>query len=888
MKRYALLLCLALLPLSLTAQTPQGVSADSLAALAARGDVQTLRPLFLAQRSTLPPQVRLYCEVALAHADGRDERMTVCIDSLVGQYGRSLSPASRVALVGLKADALLRGGRYTEAHSYLREQLRIMTRRKFSAARTAPLRRYLAKAVSLSDTTARGRLLRLAAQGDAFDLLEAYRTAGNGLDTYARLVVSMHLDAAFGRGAEAAEAAAQLLEAYTDSLLPSEQAACATLRAEDILRRGDWQEGGRFVQNQTARSLLPAATLRLLEAAAARWADEAPTTLRRETDAAAAPLSRDWPLLVGATLEGKADVRLALTTAQRYTVVSAGDARAAGLETLDVTLQLPVLGQLTEARPALVHNLKIGGLTWENLLVYVVPDGLGTDGASLRLLGTDVLRPAGVAELREEKLVFPTPTEAQPEALPETPNLCFTPSGALRLHARAADASAASATQRFELDTSVPGSTLSAAAFPRGTVDTAQFRLVIADEVYTLPPLSYTAGPTDSDGLLGAAFLRGFARPRLNLLTMELQPGKAKTYRPRFVADYAASGDLMTLERNEAALDAVSDATERSVARLLVLLGKNAPAAVVEAAERLQPALRASELADVRHGVAMTRARSLAAQGRYAEAAEVCNALLATGAYTGEAAQYARARAEIYAAARPFGAPSLTAPGPQTAVRYAADGRTVMGLVNGHKAGLRVDPTEPYVLIPRRLARKLHVHLLHEAEDYAVGLVGSVQLGAYVLRDVLCRVADIEGRNVTVGYNALSLVPRLTLSAEGVLLATETPDARGGIPLRFDDHLCAQGDTPDGYVTLRLTTDSVNTLHSASDAPVGLGALTLPASAFTIAPATGSTTAATPEAPPATTAATAALLPDGGSVGLAFLLSHLQRLTFDFRHMRLH
>lgn len=829
MKHRLILLVLALLPAVLPAQTGQGVSADSLAALAARGDVQTLRPLFRARRATLPPQVRLYCEVALAHADGRDERMTECVDSLVGQYGRSLSPASRVALVGLKADALLRGRRYTEARSYLQEQLRIMTRRKFSTARTAPLRRYLAKAVSLSDTTARGRLLRLAARDDAFELLEAYRTTGATnatLDTYARLVVGMHLAAAFGRGAEADEAAQELLTNYADSLLPSDQATCIALIAEDLLRRGEWKEAGRFAQRPDVRPALPPATLRLLEAAAGRWTGRAPTKLWREAEAKAAPLSRDWPLLVGATLERKVNIRLALSTTQPYTFITAADARAAGLEALDVTLQLPYMGRIIEARPALVEGMEIGSLTWHNLLVYVVPNNPSGDAPSLRLLGTDALRLAQIIELREEKLVFPTPETEQPKPISKTPNLCFTPSGALRLHTR--------------------------------------------DD-----------GHAVSDSLLSATVLRGYERPQINLQTMELLPGQAKAYRPRFVADYAAGGDLMTLERNEAAVAVVSDATERAVARLLILLGKNAPAAVAEAAARLQPTLSAPNLADVRHGVAMTRARSLAAQGRYAEAAEVCNTLLADGTYTGEAAQYARARAEIYAAARPFGAPTLDAPTATTAVRYAADGRTVQGLVNGHKATLRVDPTEPYVLIPRRLARKLHVHLLHEEEDYAVGLVGSVQLGGYVLRNVLCRVAATEGRAVTVGYNALCLVPRLTLSAEGVLLATETPDARGGIPLRFDDHLCAQGETADGYVTLRLTPDSVNTLRRATDAPVSLGALTLPGTAFV--PAT-STPAATTEAAPTD----GAPQPDGGSVGLAFLLSHLQRLTFDFRHMRLH
>lgn len=864
MKHLLYLLLAACSATCLQAQNPSRAYADSLAVLASRGDVAALRPLFRQSAPLLPPETRLYCEVVLARDEGDDARMKECIDSLTQQYGRRLDPAGRTSLVALKSEALMREGRFGEMRSYLAEQLQYAKKKKYAAENQRVLARYLNKATSLADASPRGNLLRLATQDDPFALLAAYRSQSASLDDYARLVVRLKMAEAFGRRTTAGTCAERLLTNYADSLLPTERADCFTACAEDFVWRGEWKALGEFLTAHDSIAATNATAATFYKTLAASLAAEPVADVARSGRDAAVQLSRDWPLMLPATLNGKASLRMVLDTERRRTILTEADAKAAGLKVLDVIVTVPLSGQMVQTRPAFVKTLQLGGLTLKNILVYVVKTGQVADDAFARVLGTDDLSRAEVIELRDEKLVFPVPMKREALA---TPDLCLTESGALQVLTEG-DA------QRFYVSTLSPDSWLSTRLFPREATDTADFRLKLDGRERHVPaPDFYDGGGSSAAGALGAKFLRSFTKVRLDFLKMQLTVGRQQDYTPRLVADYAAVGDLMTLERNEASLSATADATSRDLMRLLILHGKNAPADITGLAARLEPALSEEGLEEERYVVAMEEAQALAEQGKYDAAAATCRKLQQSGDYNGDMLAEATARAQIFTAARPYGAPTLQAPVAKTAVRFAKDGETVEGTLNGKACNLRIDPTEPYTLIPEKLAKKLKVSMLYTSADYSVGLVSSITLGQYTLKNVLCRLSQSEERAVTVGYNTLRLVPRVTMGAEGIMLSTEpTPAdaAQSGLSMRYDDHLFVEGETATGYVTLRLTPTGSNTLRHREAAPVKLGALTLPAAQFV------PVQYADYEDPYA------------GTVSLSYLLQHLHSLTFDFRHMRLH
>lgn len=865
MKNLLYLLLAACCVTCLHAQSPDRAYADSLAVLASRSDVAKLRPLFRQSAALLPPETRLYCEVVLARDEGNDARMKECIDSLTQQYGRRLDPAGRTSLVALKSEVLMREGRFDEMRTYLTEQQQYAKKRKYSTENLSVIARYLHKAESLSDASPRGNLLRLAAQDDPFRLLAAYRRQSNALDDYARLVVRLKMAEAFGRRTTAGTCAERLLTNYADSLLPTERADCFTACAEDFVWRGEWKALGEFLKSHDSIAALNTSMAAYYKALAGSLAQEPVADVERSGKDAAVRLSRDWPLMLPATLNGKATLHMVLDTERRHTLLTEADAKAAGLKVLDVTVTLPLSGQMVETRPAFVRSLQLGGLTLKNILVYVVRRGAVADDAFARVLGTDDLLRAEVIELRDEKMVFPVPMAR--EAL-SAPDLCMTESGALQAETEGSDA------QRFYLSTLSPDSWLTTLSFPRETTDTADFRLRLDGHERHVPAPDFYDNPGGgAAGVLGAKFLRSFTKVRLDFLKMQMTMGQQQDYTPHYVADYAVSGDLMTLERNAAALSATTDATNRDLMRLLILHGKNMPANVTDLAKRLESAFSEEGMEEERYVVGMEEAQALAQQGKYDAAAAVCRKLHQSGDYNGDMQAEAAARAQIFTAARSFGAPTLQAPVTRTAVRYDKDGETVEGLLNGKACNLRIDPTEPYTLIPEKLAKKMKVSMLYTSADYSVGIAGSITIGQYTLKNVLCRLAPDEERTVTVGYNTLCLVPRVTLGAEGIMLSTEQPQtdaAQSGLNMRYDDHLFVEGETATGYVTLRLTPTGSNTLRHRAAAPVRLGALTLPASQFV------PVQYADYEDPYA------------GTVSLTYLLQHLRTLTFDFRHMRLH
>lgn len=851
---------------SLHAQTETKAFADSMAVWAARGDIAKLRPAFRQSKALLPPDVRLFCEVVLARDEGRNERMKECIDSLTVQYSRSLGADARIALVCLKTEALMHEGRFTEMRSYLEGQMAYAKKRKYAETHTQTLQRYLDKAVSLSDSSPRGTLLALAARGRIFELLPAYQKQGANLDEYAKLTVRLALSKAFGRRTSAGTYAERLLTQFADSLLPTERTACFTTRAEALLFCGDWQGLKKFTDAHAAQNAPNAAMRNFYQALATAFAGEAASGTVRSTAAPSVRISRDWPLLLPAALEGKADINFLLDTEQRHTVITESDARAAGIQPLNVSRQIPLAGSVVTVRPALVRKLQLGELTLQNLIVYVIENGQVPDNAFSHVLGTDELARIGSIDLREEKLVFPTPGKAE---VIHHPDLCFTESGALQVQVNTRQTA-----QRFYLATAEPENMLNAHLFPRSSVDTTDFHVSLHDHDFPVPAPSFNDNGWNGDGgLLGASFLRNFSDVHFDFRKMQIATSGLHEHTPQYLADYAASGDLMTLERNEASLRYEADETEQNLMRLLILHGKNDAKAVSDLAARLAPSLYAKGMEDERYVVGMECAKAFAMQGKYGEAAQVCHRLLQSGSFTGEMQSETAAREKIYTAAKAFGAPTLSASTPKTAVRFAKDGVTIDGLVNEKACNLLIDPTEPYTLLSEKVAKKWKVDVLYTSADYTVGMVRSLTIGGFRLENVLCRIVASEDRHVTVGFNALALVPLLTLSDEGVMLSREVQHAatnKGGITLRFDNHLFVQGETRDGFLTLRLTLSGSNSLADRSKAPVAIGALHLPANQFVPGDYTDFD------------------IPYSGTLSIDFLKRHLHRLTFDFHNMLLH
>ena len=101
---------------------------------ASKGDVRLLRPLYDKAKNQLSAPSRLYCDLVLSHAEGDIERMVACIDSLMTQYPASLNSNTRVSLINLKGETLLKEGAYTELIDFADLQLQYMKRHRYTKA----------------------------------------------------------------------------------------------------------------------------------------------------------------------------------------------------------------------------------------------------------------------------------------------------------------------------------------------------------------------------------------------------------------------------------------------------------------------------------------------------------------------------------------------------------------------------------------------------------------------------------------------------------------------------------------------------------------------------------------------------------------------------------
>ena len=256
MKRLFLLLLLALPLAAVAFAAPADSLARRMALLAARGDADRLRPLYVRSADSLPPYTRLYCQMALARADRRYGRMVACIDTLLDKYPRRLGTNGRFALVELKAGGLRRLGRYDELATFCRRELKSYRRKRFDRERLGRLVVYERLARRLGGATPRARLLSLADRDSVFTLREEYPRLSAAADTFARRRAALSLALAFRRDADALRLADSLLVHHADSLIDEDFAHVAHARARLLVRAGRWAELSALARDMRHFSML--------------------------------------------------------------------------------------------------------------------------------------------------------------------------------------------------------------------------------------------------------------------------------------------------------------------------------------------------------------------------------------------------------------------------------------------------------------------------------------------------------------------------------------------------------------------------------------------------------------------------------------------------------
>lgn len=849
--------------------TVRAAVSDSLTAraalLAARGDVGELRPLYRQHAGSFPVYVRLYCDMALSRADGHYGRMIACIDSLVRHYPRRLGTNGRLALAELKAEGLRQEGRYAEMRDYCRQEEAYFRKKRVEAVRLDILRHYADKGGRLAGDSPRARLLGLADRGLVFNLRQDFGKTAGQLDGYARLTCGLVLGRAFRREAQAVACADSLLRLYADSLDAEQTTLCLKTQAEALIRKGAWHELGDFVRRGVGMQRPHGAPLAYYGRLAAALADCPPFRLERPERDCSVGVTYEWPLTVGLRLNGGPLLPYLLDTGQGRTLVPEAQARMSGMTLLDDTLSIASPAGMLDVCPALAGRIEVGDMVLHNLLVYVVLDSNKVGEPYSRVLGTDDLMRLGMVDFYPEKIVFP---QEGRQTAGDGPDLCVSEVNTLRLHAVAGGSD-----YTFSFDTGCPENVLSGAVFSPSDTDVRNFRLLSAGRYLPVYDLQLGEGKAaDHAGLLGVPFLHSFDHLRLDFGRMKMVPGKEREFVRFTVLDYLSDNDPFSLERNVRPLRLMAaDEVERDFVDLAVGTGKNRPLEVAETAARLDSVLDGRAPDDAHLTVLEARMTALVALGRYAGAAAVGRKILADRYYSGAAAEAVAKRVGICEAAAACPASSLEAGSDETVLPFETGkdgGSYVPAEMNGKEMLVCVDPSAQWTSISDKTARRLKADRL--GKNGEVGLIRELRLGAFTVRDVLCRILPDKDAPVSLGFNVLGLIPQVEFGREGVrLLRRERTDAGAGCSLCFDGRLFVQGETRTEYVSLALTRHGRNSIRKFGEAPVFLGGVSVPAADFV----------------PGDYMVGEARM--DGQVSIDYLLTRVPRLVFDFRNMRL-
>lgn len=127
-------------PLSIYAQ--QSKIEDEVALLAARGDLEKLRPIYDSVSQNLSPHTSLYCRFALARGAGRHREVVEIIDSLERHYERNFDVRGLLALAIERCEAHVALGEYAALKSYCDDRLSWAQRRGIRQSRRKSLRFY--------------------------------------------------------------------------------------------------------------------------------------------------------------------------------------------------------------------------------------------------------------------------------------------------------------------------------------------------------------------------------------------------------------------------------------------------------------------------------------------------------------------------------------------------------------------------------------------------------------------------------------------------------------------------------------------------------------------------------------------------------------------------
>ena len=838
---------------------------------ASKGDVRLLRPLYDKAKNQLSAPSRLYCDLVLSHAEGDIERMVACIDSLMTQYPASLNSNTRVSLINLKGETLLKEGAYTELIDFADLQLQYMKRHRYRKQAMKLLQTLKQQALNYTDGTVAGRIQGLIQQRNIAELT-IYEEELDKLPQMQKLLGKMLLADAFNNNKAALSYAETLLKQHADSLSSDDLKTIFDISANELIRKGDWQALSQLCQSEPFQSKFPN-LIKSPQIISEAYLNVGKTSLTFTRADASLQVSRYWPLMTSAQINNQQRISLTISTAQQYTLLSTQDVRNCGLIPLNDTIVVYDWEGPIVVSPVLVPELACGDIVFRNLLCYAVLPVDGFSRIQTSILGTNELRRLGRIEIYKEKW-FVKPQVAHSDRLEHrtSHNIYWDQDGRLLVKG-----SHKKRDYSFILDMDFPSNTFSAANFSPLITDTTDFQLQINfvnDEnkqnvvSVKLPNLSLSpVGNKEMAGIIGYPFVHSLNYAKIDFETMNFSPLSQQEDPNDSDEEISDNTDAFMLERNLASrLLSTPSNTTRIFLRLLAARGKNDPEPIIAFADTLLSGPNNDLSESQLYLVAMEATNALAFKGEYKAATDICKKMIDSDRFSGNMLNAFMELVQIYDALQSYEKPLLKPTLDNSTLDYLKD-ESIKIRINGKSASGYLDPTEAYVIVSEKVQHKFDIQLIYSKSNYAVGIIKQLKIGDFIFENSLCRITK-ENVPTTIGYNVLRLIPEVEFSSKGVTLSSQTTNQGKASSLRFDDELCVQVENQANYIPFRLVRSGKNSILDYTLPPITIGKTIFSKTDFV--PADFSS-----QSP----------VYYKGTISMGELIKKQGKLVFDFQHM---
>lgn len=848
-----------------SAQEIKGIQ-ERMLELAGQNDSQVLPQLFLQYKDEVEPYVKYCCGAIVSIGSGNNQEALIYIDSLLTKTPHVFDKNSKSSFAYYKASVLQQEERYEElvkfCDKYIKEEQLASDdylENELQALKIDGMNR-------LRPQSIKGQLLWLSDYGNPFELKTLYEMHKDSVDSYIRLNCERSLAQAFNNNKRAVFCIDSLIDFYSSRMSMKSISDNICRKVNILLYEGEYNEFSEYVEN------LPEEFKTMPEL---KFACQLAKSLKGIPSAEIIRPSKDSEILSIALLfnrlllPGKVNDReipFLFDTGASFTTIKGRLAQDAKVRILpdSITINWFLAGIDSKGSLAIVDSLRIGDVLLKNRIVFVDYSSDSPLSDSFIYLGISEIKSIGQVDFYQDKVVLPYNSKIKNEK----PNF-FLKDLMAWIPCTVGDKSCI-----FMFDTGSPDNHLSTPVYFSSDQFINDFKIFVDEKNIRFTSFILN----DYKNILGYSFVKSFPEFTINYNTMCMGFDTTTVKIPQ--RHWMLTGDFFELEKNLQKDDSIY----YYLGKTSILNGKNKPN---ELLCFLDTAFAYTNKRDTvasqkeRNRIFLTlqsfRENAFYDLGQYENAYNclsemklICpDALLPS-------LEVVRKRCKILCAIEPqqiIWKANAAVLKPEKIIDdkfyYPVD-------FNGEKISANITLGAYECVISMKEALRSGINILPDSVDFngvvsRLGVAETIRMGKVLAKNIVFYVLPEDSTVTQIGQSLLRSIPSIELSKEKLVLRKDSQNKwNNQIPIRLEKpELLAQIHSSKGCMVVKLVEgrDNIFPQSYMTAEDIRLGNMSIDLNDCSSDKALDMKTDMR------------------GSIGIYYLLQHVDRVVFDFNNM---